>query len=695
VVAASQSMRVTPYAATGVDSSSPEAFIRSIAPYAQRVSQATGIPAEALIGMACNETGYGRYAEGNNLFGIKGTGPAGSFSTQTWEDYGDGRVTIVDNFRGYHSVAESFVDFAKLVTTSERYRGAMGQTTVEGFVDGLRRGGYMTDPEYVQKISAISTHYSATIKESLRGGGAPLASAARATAAPAVRPQATPGGPSAGVKVPDQFNVGLAADEAYAACGPVAAVAFAQAFGRNPTPAEALALAKESGWTAAGGMNGISNEKRLLDKMQLPSRLEFGANWEHIQADALRKQPVILSTPGHYFVIDGYDPSNGAYHVGQSGKVYRGGSEWMTPGQIEAAAGSPNGALFTDHPLVGGDRQVLPPVQVEGQRQVLPPLQVAGQQRPVLPPLMTAGTAAASSAQSAPSALSSASSASSSASRSASSPAASASSPAPSSAAASARPIAPREVLAADPAVLSQLQSAPTPAPSPPAPAPSAPSSLDAQLAAVSPPPPAAAPAQPVETPQPAAPPANILSPAEAPQTPALASSDPIGDSGQLTPREPIPPTPPSRARDPWALTPDVAASAGTPEPFSGSDAGSTIIQPLPSALQQAPPPPIQARPRTAGQSSPSDPDAELLAASTMLDMPSPAPVPTQPAPADKSTVLSPAAEAGLALGAVSATTPDSRKEPEKDPRRSRRPDEDDDFPPPPSPAVEDRAPKV
>ena len=46
--AASQSMRVTPYAATGVDSSSPEAFIRSIAPYAQRVSQATGIPAEAL-----------------------------------------------------------------------------------------------------------------------------------------------------------------------------------------------------------------------------------------------------------------------------------------------------------------------------------------------------------------------------------------------------------------------------------------------------------------------------------------------------------------------------------------------------------------------------------------------------------------------------------------------------------------------
>src|SRR5258708_983516 len=221
--------------------------------------------------MACNETGYGRYAEGNNLFGIKGTGPAGSFSTQTWEDYGDGRVAITDNFRGYHSVAESFVDFAKLVTTSQRYQGAMGQTTVEGFVDGLRRGGYMTDPDYVQKIRAITTHCAATIKESLRAGGAPVATMTRTTAAPASRPQA--GGPSAGVKVPDQFNVGLAPDEAYAACGPVAAVAFAQAYGRNPTPAEALELAKQSGWTAGGGMNGIANEKRLLDKMQLPSRL--------------------------------------------------------------------------------------------------------------------------------------------------------------------------------------------------------------------------------------------------------------------------------------------------------------------------------------------------------------------------------------------------------------------------------------
>src|SRR5947209_9520333 len=157
--------------AIGLDSSSPEAFIRSVAPYAARVSRATGIPAEALIGMAANETGYGRYAAGNNLFGIKGTGPAGSFSTPTWEDYGNGPVTITDNFRAYHSPAESFLDFADLITTSPRYRGAVGQKTVDGFVNGLRQGGYMTDPDYVNKISAITTRYSSVIQQSLDATG--------------------------------------------------------------------------------------------------------------------------------------------------------------------------------------------------------------------------------------------------------------------------------------------------------------------------------------------------------------------------------------------------------------------------------------------------------------------------------------------------------------------------------------------
>ena len=158
-----------------------------------------------------------------------------------------------------------------------------------------------------------------------------------------------------GVTVPDQLHIGLPVDEAMAACGPVAAIAFAQVYGRNPTVAETMDSPNRAAGPSAGGMNGIANEKRLLDKMGLPSQLEMGANWDHIRADAMQHRA------GHRqharpLLRDRWlrRQFSGAYHVGQSGKVYRGGSEWMTPAQIEALAGAPSGALFAVHPLAGG-----------------------------------------------------------------------------------------------------------------------------------------------------------------------------------------------------------------------------------------------------------------------------------------------------------------------------------------------------
>jgi Mannosyl-glycoprotein endo-beta-N-acetylglucosaminidase len=304
--------------------------VRSVAPYAAQVSRETGIPTEALVGMAANETGFGRYAAGNNLFGIKGTGPAGSVNARTWEDYGKGAVTINADFRAYHSPAESFRDFAGLVTTSPRYAGAVGQTTVEGFVGALKNGGYMTDPNYVQKIASIANRYAPQISQAVQQAQ---------TQAPAARPA---------LQVPDQFNSGLSQAEAYAACGPVAAVAFARAFGRNPTVREAMDLAKQTGWTAAGGMNGVANEQRLLGRLGVPTRLEASTSWDRLQQQVGKGSPVILSTEHHYWVLDAYDPQRGAFHVGQSGLAYRGGAEWMTAADISRLGGSINGALYLD-----------------------------------------------------------------------------------------------------------------------------------------------------------------------------------------------------------------------------------------------------------------------------------------------------------------------------------------------------------
>ncbi len=155
------------------------------------------------------------------------------------------------------------------------------------------------------------------------------------------------------LEVPNQFASGLAAVEAYAACGPVAAVAMARWLGRNPTVSEALLRAKQTGWTAAGGMNGIANEKRLLDVMQIPARLETPVNWQHVRLDAVNRNPVIISTTGHYWVIDDYDFTTRKFHVGNSGLAYRGGSEWMSDSEIQLLGGQVNGALYVEHPLAG------------------------------------------------------------------------------------------------------------------------------------------------------------------------------------------------------------------------------------------------------------------------------------------------------------------------------------------------------
>lgn len=142
----------------------------------------------------------------------------------------------------------------------------------------------------------------------------------------------------------------LSNDEAYAACGPAAAVRFAQMYGRNPSLREATDLAATVGWTSSGGMAGIGSEQKLMEKMGIQTNLTNDLS--AMAREASTGNPVTISTPGHYFFADGYDANTGAFHVGQSGLDLRGGSEWMTPAQMEARMGKIQGALLADNPQV-------------------------------------------------------------------------------------------------------------------------------------------------------------------------------------------------------------------------------------------------------------------------------------------------------------------------------------------------------
>ena len=152
----------------------------------------------------------------------------------------------------------------------------------------------------------------------------------------------------------NQFALGLSDDDAKSVCGPVAAIAFAQANGRNPTLTEARQIARETGWTQEGGMNGIANQKRLLDRMGVASRLDTNPSTDHIIADASSGNPVIISTAKHYYYVNDYNPKTNQVYVGETGVARRGGSRWMTVSQIAELDGGINGALFVDNPSTPG-----------------------------------------------------------------------------------------------------------------------------------------------------------------------------------------------------------------------------------------------------------------------------------------------------------------------------------------------------
>lgn len=103
------------------------------------------------------ESGFGKYTSGkNNFFGIKGTGTIKT----TWEDYGNGPVTIKASFLNFatpydcveHLVTQWYKDY-------KGYKGVNRATTREECAILLKREGYATDPIYSQKLIKLMQDY--------------------------------------------------------------------------------------------------------------------------------------------------------------------------------------------------------------------------------------------------------------------------------------------------------------------------------------------------------------------------------------------------------------------------------------------------------------------------------------------------------------------------------------------------------
>jgi len=199
-----------------------QAFISLVAPGAVAAQQRFGVPAAVTIAQAIEESAWGQSslaARYHNLFGIKGTGPAGSVTLPTQEYESGSWVTIDAQFAVYRNDAESIAGHAELLATSGYYVRAMADRAYpDAFANSLT-GVYATDPGYGANLIALMKLYNLYQFDT-----APTATPA-ATPAPAPsQTSASASGSIPGVISPGEVTSG-ATDPARQAPGQMASVA--------------------------------------------------------------------------------------------------------------------------------------------------------------------------------------------------------------------------------------------------------------------------------------------------------------------------------------------------------------------------------------------------------------------------------------------------------------------------------------
>lgn len=141
-------------------------FLKSIEPFARQAGSQLGVAPDTLMAQAALETGWGQHvptaSNGDssfNLFGIKaGSGWGGdSVNSQTTEVIAGRAASLPQAFRSYSSLEQGVNDYVALLQRNSRYQHALGTgADVNAFAGALARGGYATDPDYVQKLHATA-----------------------------------------------------------------------------------------------------------------------------------------------------------------------------------------------------------------------------------------------------------------------------------------------------------------------------------------------------------------------------------------------------------------------------------------------------------------------------------------------------------------------------------------------------------
>ena len=101
---------------------------------AQQVQEKYGVPVSVTLGQYALESNYGKNPVNiHNYFSVKKNG----------------------KYRTYSSKEESFDSFGKLLSSKRYTSKTSGATNVKEYLQGVKDGGYATDPNYVSKVMSV------------------------------------------------------------------------------------------------------------------------------------------------------------------------------------------------------------------------------------------------------------------------------------------------------------------------------------------------------------------------------------------------------------------------------------------------------------------------------------------------------------------------------------------------------------
>lgn len=142
-------------------------FLNMASGLAKSSYEKTGMSAALQTAQSILETGWGQSVPvdkytgllSNNLFGIKGVGPSGSVTSNTWEVYNGVTYRVDADFRAYRNVADSWADHKEFLNKDRymNFRSVMYDYSQGAWA--LKRAGYATDPQYPLKLLNLIKQY--------------------------------------------------------------------------------------------------------------------------------------------------------------------------------------------------------------------------------------------------------------------------------------------------------------------------------------------------------------------------------------------------------------------------------------------------------------------------------------------------------------------------------------------------------